>query len=300
MKKKAFRTPWLFILACTLPAFLLIIYFIIWPAIQVFYISFTDSSALALREPEMVGLANYAAMLQDAQFVNAFWNTAKLIIFAPLITVVFALILAFMVTQSKLKERAVYRTIFFFPSIVSIAVISIVWSFIFHPIRGSLNYFLMLIGIDKYYNEGFAWLSDPKSAIWGIAIAFIWQSVGYFMVMHIAAIDSISTEIFEAATIDGAGPIRKLLNITLPLIKEVVGITFIFALSGILDSSFSFSRVMTPSGQVGDVLLAYSYRMGFEQAQYGYAMAVTAFTLFIAVSLAAISRIYMNVQEREA
>jgi N-acetylglucosamine transport system permease protein len=239
-------------------------------------------------------------MLQNDQFWNAFKNTAKLVVFAPLITISLALILAFMVTQSKLKERAMYRTIFFFPSIVSITVISIVWSFIFHPIRGALNYILMLIGIDKYYEEGFAWLSDPKTAIWAIAVAFIWQSVGYFMVMHIAAIDSISTEIFEAATIDGAGPVRKLVNITLPLIKEVVGITFIFALSGILDSSFSFSRVMTPRGHVGDVLLSYSYRMGFEQAQYGYAMAITAFTLVIAVVLAAVSRTYSASQERGA
>ena len=296
MKKGNKRPPWLFIAACSLPAFLLASYFILWPAIQVFYQSFTNSTVLKLREPEFIGFANFATMFGDKRFITAFWNTAKLALAAPFITILFALVLAFMVTQSKLKERGVYRTIFFFPSIVSMTVIGIVWSYVFHPTRGILNMVLVKMGFENF--DGFPWLASSSTAIWAIAVAFIWQSAGYFMVMHIAAIDGISTEIFEAAKIDGASPLRQLTHITLPLIKEIVGITLIFSLSGILDSSFTFSRVMTPKGQA-EVLLSYSYTQGFTNAQYGYAMAITAFTLTIAVFLAAISRFYTGRQEME-
>ncbi|MCL1820509.1 MAG: sugar ABC transporter permease [Oscillospiraceae bacterium] len=293
--RRPFKTK-MFIAVCTLPAFLLAAYFIIWPAVQVLYQSFTNSTVLGLREPEFVGMKNFVNMFGDKNFMTAFWNTAKLVLAAPFFTVVFALILAFMVTQSKLKERGLYRTVFFFPSIVSITVIGIVWSFIFHPTRGVLNKLLALVGQTSFEEQGFAWLVDPNTAIWAIAVAFIWQSAGYFMVMHIAAIDGVADEIFEAATIDGAGQVRKLLSITLPLIKDIVGITFIFSLSGILDSSFTLSRVMTPRGQA-EVLLSYSYTQGFTNAQYGYAMAITAFTLIIAIGLAALSRFVTSRQE---
>ena len=284
------KKPWLFIAVCVAPAFLLVVFAIVWPAIQVFYQSLTNSTVLALKEPEFVGFGNFKAMFGDRHFWAAFWNTAKLVAIAPIFTIAGALVLAFAVTQSKLRERSLYRTVFFFPSIISITIIGIAWSFIFHPTRGALNKLLAIAGYASFEAEGFAWLADPNTAIWAIAVAFIWQSAGYFMVMHIAAIDSIPTETFEAATVDGAGAARKLFSIALPLIKNIVGITFIFALSGILDSSFALSRIMTPRGQA-EVLLSYSYTQGFVNAQYGYAMAITAFTLVIAIALAGLSRL---------
>ena len=283
------KKPWFFIMVCVLPAFLLVAYTIIWSSVQVFYQSFTNSTVLMINEPVFVGLANFRTMFSDSHFWAAFWNTARLVLVAPLITIAIALILAFMVTQSKLRERGFYRTVYFFPSIISIAVIGIVWSFIFHPTRGVLNEVLAVAGFPAFKEEGFAWLANPDTAIWAIAVAFIWQSAGYFMVMHIAAIDSIPTETFEAATIDGAGGVRKLTSIALPLIRNIVGITFIFSLSGILDSSFALSRIMTPRGQA-EVLLSYAYTQGFTNAQYGYGMAITAFTLVIAIIFAGLSR----------
>jgi len=248
-----------------------------------------------MQSAEFIGLKNYSDMFGDRRFIEALNNTGRLLLVAPVITIVFALILAVMVTQSKLKERNFYRTVFFFPSIVSMTVIGIVWSFIFHPRMGLLNVLLVGLGFEQF--EHFPWVADPTTAIWTVAVAFIWQSAGYFMVMHIAAIDGVSADVYEAATIDGAGPIRKLVSITLPLIKNIVGITFIFAISGILDNSFALSRVMTPKGRA-DVLLTYIYTQGFENARYGYAMAITAFTLILAIGLAAISRLVTGSKER--
>jgi N-acetylglucosamine transport system permease protein len=290
MRKK----PFIFIGVCVLPSFLLALLVIILPTIQVFYLSLTNASSLGFRKPEYVGLANYKAMLLNEQFLMALANTAKLLFVAPLITITFALILAYIITQSKLKERSVYRTILFFPSVISITVVGIVWSFVFHPTKGLLNKLLAGLGFTSFAEEGYAWLSNPKTAIWAIVAVFVWQSVGYFMVMHIAAIDAIPNEVFEAATIDGAGAVRILWDITLPLIIDIVGITMVFALSGILDSSFSFSRVMTPNSQAGDVLLTYAYKLGYELPQYGYAMGVTTITLLIAFALAMTCRGFLR------
>lgn len=292
--KRKSNTPWLFIALCVLPAFLLTAYFIIWPAIQVLRLSFTDASVLNIGQAEFVGLQNYKDMFEDKHFYQALSNTGKLLLVAPVFTIFFALLLAFTVTQSGLKERGLYRTVFFFPSIVSMTVIGIVWSFIFHPTMGILNYILVGMGFTGF--EAFPWTANSATVIWTIAVAYIWQSAGYFMVMHIAAIDSISESVYEAATIDGAGAVTKLFRITLPLIKNIVGITFIFALSGVLDNSFTLSQIMAPRGK-GEVLLTYIYTQGFRNSQYGYAMAITAFTLAMAIALSILSRVITDRQE---
>ena len=295
--KKLTKTPWVFILICILPAIVLTSYFIIWPTIQVMWLSFTNAKALSYFNAEFIGLDNYSYMFRDKRFIQALQNTLKLLAVAPIVTVSCSLLLAFMVTQSKLKERGFYRTIFFFPSMLSLSVISITWSFVFHPRFGLLNGLLGALGFETL--SQFPWMGDPKTALWTIATAFIWQSAGYFMVMHIAAIDGISAEIYEAAAIDGAGSFRKLFGITLPLIKNIVGITFIFSISGILDASFTLSSVMTGGGPNGasTVLLSYVYRQGITNSEYGYAMAITAFTLAMAIGLAAYSRFVTSRQE---
>jgi len=281
-----------------LPALALSAYFILWPAIQVLWLSFTNARTLSYFSASFIGLDNYTYMFNDRRFIQALQNTLKLLAAAPVITIINALLLAFMVTQSKLGERGFYRTVFFFPSILSMVFIGVTWSFVFHPTMGLLNGFLELTGLGALARP---WLADSTTALWAIAVAFIWQSAGYFMVMHVAAIDGISNEVYEAATIDGAGPVRKLINITLPLIKDIVGITFIFAVSGILDGSFTFASVMTQGGPNGasTVLLMYIYNQGVRNGEFGYAMAITAFTLALAVCLALLSRLITSRQQQE-
>jgi N-acetylglucosamine transport system permease protein len=295
--KKVGKPPLLFIVICLAPAVLLTAYFIFWPTIQLLRLSFTNAKALSYSVARFIGLKNYAYMFTDKRFIQALQNTLKLFAVVPLITIFGALVLAFMITQSKLPERAFYRTVFFFPSIISMAVISITWSFIFHPTMGLLNGFLEIIGLGHLAQP---WIGNASTALWTIAAAFIWQSVGYFMVMHIAAIDSIPAEVYEAATIDGAGPVYKLFGITLPLIKNIVGITFVFSVSGILDGSFTFSSIMTNGGPNGasTVLLSYIYNQGIRNGEYGYGMAITAFTLTLAIGLSVISRFITDRKSR--
>lgn len=99
------------------------------------------------------------------------------------------------------------------------------------------------------------WLGDSRTALWCVAVTLIWQAVGYYMVMYIAAIDGISADVFESATIDGAGYFRKLVSITIPLLKEIIGITFVLSLAGTINLSFIVVTIMTGVGR--QVVLLY-------------------------------------------
>ena len=287
-QKKAQPLPVLFICISVLPAVILTLMFTIWPTVQALYLSFTNATSLGLNN-KFVWLDNYIYMFHDKSFIQALKNTAKLMAVVPVITIFCSLVLAFVLNQCKLKEMVLYRTIFYFPNIVSLTVVGIIWSFVFHPNVGIVNKILGAVGLESLQRS---WLRDSKTALWCIAFTLLWQAAGYYMVMHIAAMDGISPEIYESATLDGASAWRKLVSITMPLMKDIIGITFVLALSGTINLSFVLSQVMTGGGPNGasSVLLQYMYTQGFVNGNFGYAMAITVFTLAISVALSMLSR----------
>lgn len=287
-QKKAQPLPVLFICISVLPAVILTLMFTIWPTVQALYLSFTNATSLGLNN-KFVGLDNYIYMFHDKSFIQALKNTAKLMAVVPVITIFCSLVLAFVLNQCKLKEMVLYRTIFYFPNIVSLTVVGIIWSFVFHPNVGIVNKILGAVGLESLQRS---WLGDSKTALWCIAFTLLWQAAGYYMVMHIAAMDGISPEIYESATLDGASAWRKLVSITMPLMKDIIGITFVLALSGTINLSFVLSQIMTGGGPNGasSVLLQYMYTQGFVNGNFGYAMAITVFTLAISVALSMLSR----------
>lgn len=287
-QKKAQPLPVLFVCISVLPAVILTLMFTIWPTLQALYLSFTNATSLGLNN-KFVGLDNYIYMFHDKSFIQALKNTAKLMAVVPVITIFCSLVLAFVLNQCKLKEMVLYRTIFYFPNIVSLTVVGIIWSFVFHPNVGIVNKILGAVGLENLQRS---WLGDSKTALWCIAFTLLWQAAGYYMVMHIAAMDGISPEIYESATLDGASAWRKLISITMPLMKDIIGITFVLALSGTINLSFVLSQVMTGGGPNGasSVLLQYMYTQGFVNGNFGYAMAITVFTLAISVALSMLSR----------
>ena len=287
-QKKAQPLPVLFICISVLPAVILTLMFTIWPTAQALYLSFTNATSLGLNN-KFVWLDNYIYMFHDKSFIQALKNTAKLMAVVPVITIFCSLVLAFVLNQCKLKEMVLYRTIFYFPNIVSLTVVGIIWSFVFHPNVGIVNKILGAVGLESLQRS---WLGDSKTALWCIAFTLLWQAAGYYMVMHIAAMDGISPEIYESATLDGASAWRKLVSITMPLMKDIIGITFVLALSGTINLSFVLSQVMTGGGPNGasSVLLQYMYTQGFVNGNFGYAMAITVFTLAISVALSMLSR----------
>lgn len=292
---KTQKKPVGFICICVIPTLLLTLFFTIIPTLRAFYLSLTSATALSLN-PKFIGLENYSYMFQDKSFLQALGNTAKLLAVVPVITIAFALVLAFIIHQTKLKERGLYRTILYFPNLVSMTVVGIIWSFVFHPTMGLLTSLMKKAGLGAYV---LPWAGDSRTALWCIAIALVWQATGYYMIMHIAAMDGISAEIYEAAKLDGASSFRQFISITIPLMKNIIGITFVLAMSGTLVLSYVLSTVMTGGGPNGasTVLLKYMYDQGFVQGNFGYAMAIAVFSLAISVGLSMISRKLSGTEE---
>jgi N-acetylglucosamine transport system permease protein len=277
-----------FVAACVLPGLFMVLLFLIYPLLSSVSMSFTDAMSLTSRA-QFLGLDNYVRMLTvDPHFRAALRNTLHYMAVVPIVVMFLSLFFAFALTQSKLKERGVYRTLFFLPSVLSLVVVAVVFSAIFDPRpRGPLNSILGLFG-----SEPVPWLGSSTFAIWAIIIVMIWQATGYYMVLHIAAIDSIGKEIFEAADIDGATGAAKLFRITIPMLKDTIGITYILALSSTMGTSFILGRVMTAFGPGTStlVLLGHMYNMAFGAAVFGYAMAIAVFSLAMALILSYISR----------
>lgn len=298
-KKKAGlnRLPVAFICVCVLPTLLLTVTFIIIPTLRALWMSFSNSTALGLNS-KFVWFENYQYMFRDESFLQAMGNTFKLLAVVPAITIIFALVLAFMLSQTKLRERGFYRTVFYFPNIISLTVVGVIWSFVFHPNMGIVNTFLKFIGLDALTRP---WVGDARTSLWCIAVTLVWQATGYYMIMHMAAMDGISNEIYEAATIDGASSFRKFASITVPLMRDIIGITFVLAMSGTMNLSFVLSKVMTGGGPNGasTVLLQYMYEQGFVNGNFGYAMAITVFSLTISVLLSMLSRRLSNREEKK-
>ena len=290
------KNPALFILLCTAPAFLLTIWFVLIPTGRALLMSLTDSTSISMNY-HFVGFENFRDMFKDRRFMQALNNTLRLMLVVPIITLTVSLVLASVISRARIAEKGFYRTVFFFPSIVSMTVVGIIWSFVFHPTMGILNTLLNNIGLGALAAP---WLGDSSKALWAIAATLVWQAAGYYMVMHIAAMDGIAPEIYEAATIDGATGLRQFISITLPLIKDIIGITYVLSLSGTINLSYVLSSVMTGGGPNGSstVLLQYMYKQGMGNANFGYAMAITVFTLGISIVLSGVSRWLSGRQER--
>ena len=255
------------------------------PMVNAIYLSFTSSTALSVGfNSKFVFLDNYRYMFQDKDFLQALFNTLKLMLVIPAVTIFLSLVFAFILTQGQLKEKSFYRTVFFFPSIVSMTVVGIVWSFVFNPTRGILNHMLDLFHLSTWKH---AWLGEGKTALWCIGAAQVWQAIGYYMVMHVASIDGISQEVYEAASIDGATGVQKFFKITIPLLRRSIGTTYILSLSGTINLSFTLSNVMTGGGpnHATEMPGTYIFMKGFTENQMGYACAISVAVLLFALVL---------------
>ena len=287
--KKPNKLPVGFVCICVLPALFMVSLFILYPTAQALIMSTFDTTNLALGFGNFIGLDNYVHMFTaDIHFRTAVSNTLRLMAVVPAVTVFLAMLFAFALTQSKLKEKGIYRILFFFPSILSLVVVAAVWSALLGPTsRDPVNRVLGFFNIDSVL-----WLGDVRYALWAIAIVMIWQAVGYFMVLLLSSVDSINKEIFEAAEIDGAGGVSKLFRITVPLIKDQIGICYVLSIAGTMAISFTLTWVMTDSGPgtATLVLLGHIFRTGFLASAFGYAMAIVVFSIALALTLSVISR----------
>lgn len=283
--KSAKRTG--FLLACILPSLILYIVFVLYQSISVFANSAYNWSGLSA-DKEFVGFKNFITLFHDDKVWQALKNTVFLIIFVTIVTMCLSLALAYALTRTKLREKNLYRTLFFFPNVLSIVVIGALFEQIYSPNTGILNSGLEKLGLSGLKHM---WLGDPKTVLWAIGFAMIWQAFGYYMVIYLAGMDSISPELYEVAEIEGASKIYQFFKVTLPLMWEIIRVSIILFINSNISLSFTMVTVMTDGAPNGssEVLLSYMYRQGFGNANYGYAMAIAVFIFLFSFGLALVA-----------
>jgi multiple sugar transport system permease protein len=232
------------------------------------YISLHTWSIVEPVKP-FVGLANYTRLLADADFWHALGTSALYTLHVP-VSMALALGLALLLNR-PLRGVGIFRTLFFLPSITSFVAIAMVWQWIYNPDFGLANWVLRLFGV-----PGSDWLTHPATALPALMLMAVWIGVGYQMVIYLAGLQGIPQSIQEAATIDGAGPVRRFFRITLPLLKPT---TFFVLVTSIIGSFQVFTQVyiMTEGGPVRatDVVVYHIYAAAWDEFRMGAASAMS-------------------------
>jgi len=178
--------------------------------------------------------------------------------------------------------------VFYIPNILSVVVISAIFSAIYDPANGMLNSLLALFRGETY--EPVYWLGDPKIVIFSLVGALVWQAVGYYMVMYMASMSSVPESLYECANLEGAGRIKQFFSITIPLIWTNIRTTLTFFIISSINMSFLLVKAMTSGGPDGatEVFLSYMYKQAYTNSTYGYGMAVGVVVFLFSFALSAI------------
>ncbi len=259
------------------PALLIYIIIIVFPGIYSVVLSLFEWNGVA--EKRFVGLANYVKLFtNDDIFRIALKNNVIWIVLTVCITVVLALILA-LVLNGKFTGRIVYRSIFYFPYMLSWIVIGIIWKWMYNPNFGMTNTFLGAVGLDSLKGS---YLSNPKIALYCIFAAALWQGLGQPMLYFLAGLQTMSSDVLEAARIDGAGKINLFIRIIVPMLKE----TFVIVLATQIIASmkvYDIIYVMTDSGPANSTqtLATYMYNQTFSYNNLGMGSTVATIMVII-------------------
>ncbi|MFJ3586667.1 carbohydrate ABC transporter permease [Streptomyces sp. NPDC090127] len=275
--------------------------FVIWPFIQSIYYSFTDWSGLS-PEFRMVGFDNYSRMLDDEVFWKSLQHSLTFAVVLPLVTVGLALFFAFMLNVGGRRRRGAaiagvrgssfYKIVYFFPQVLSIAIVALLFQFAYNPNSGAINSVLKGVGLGSIQPD---WLGDPNLALICVMVVLVWSTVGFFVVLFSAGMASIPKDFYEAALLDGANRFTTFFKITLPLLWDTVQSGWIYM--GILAlgaESFAVVQIMTvgPNGGGPDystiVLPLYVYQKAFRDGQAAYATTIGVALLVVTLLFAAV------------
>ena len=274
-----------FVFLCVAPATILFFIFMILPTLNVFRMSLYERGAYSPNET-FVGLKNFQHLLKDTQFIRSMQNMILLVVVVTIITFAFALVFAAILTREKIKGQNFFRVIFYIPNILSVVVISAIFSAIYDPNNGMLN---SLIALFREPGEvPTLWLGNQQLVIYSIAIALVWQAIGYYMVMYMASMASIPESIYESVNLDGAGRVKTFFSITIPLVWTNIRTTLTFFIISTINLSFLFVKAMTSGGPNGasDVALNYMYSQK-DAGLYGYSMAIGVVIFLFSFALSA-------------
>ncbi|OUM98977.1 MAG: hypothetical protein BAA02_14955 [Paenibacillaceae bacterium ZCTH02-B3] len=265
------------------PALVFFAIFFVFPLVATVYLSGREWDLLgpALEAPG-VGFRHYVEIWQDDRFVKALINTFLYVLACIAFMPPLALGVAWMLNEVKVVPWF-WRLLFFLPVVTSSVAMSLVWQYIFDPTYGPLNEALKALGL-----RPLGWIMDPDLSLVSLIIVSLWQGIGYHAIIYLAGLQGIPDDYYEAATIDGAGAVRKFFHITLPLLKPTS--LFVFVMVAInAFQAFTPFYVITNGGPIdsSNVLGLYIYKTAFDFLNMGKAsaMAVVLFVLVVLVSV---------------
>lgn len=248
--------------------------FYLWPVVRTAYFSFTKWGAFG--GSTWIGLGNYRSLFHDHEVLQALRNTAIYTLIV-LLAVPIAMVVAAMLNQRGLRGVSVYRVFYFLPVVTIPAAVAIVWRLLYNGDYGIINYLLSLVGIKGPY-----WLSSPTFALVAISIVGIWMVLGQQIIIFLAGLQAIPQELHEAAAIDGAGPARRFMSVTVPLLTPSIFFVTVLSVIGTFQM-FDLMYVMidpnNPAIAQTRTIVYLFYERGFIDNDRGYAAAI-AFLLF--------------------
>lgn len=262
----------LFIATFILPTLAFFGMFTIYPVIKGLYYSFFDWSGMS-KNKEFIGFDNFKEMWHDPIVWKAVGND-YLLVAGKVVGIMFlATLFAVALTRFRFKMAGFFRSIFFIPNVISVVVIGVLWNFIYNPQIGFLNAFLSLFTKEPVT---ITWLGFASHTIWMLLPPAIWAGIGFYMILLIAAIQSIPASYYEAAELEGANQWRQFTGITLPLVWEQMKVSVLNIMMTTLNGSFVIVWIMTEGGPDNStqVMGSYLYQMAFRQFHFGYGASI--------------------------
>jgi ABC-type sugar transport system permease subunit len=275
-------TGWAF----ALPFFLIFLVFMAGPILASLVLSFTDFGLRDLRNPlgtTFIGLDNYIELVGDPSFRIALFNTAYFVLIGVPLTLGLGLAVALLLDRGIRSFRTMFRVGYYLPVVTSIVAVAVVWRFVLNPDYGLLNMTLGTMGI-----EGPNWLGNEVLAMPSLIAMAAWRNLGFAMVLFLAGLQTIPVQLYEAASIDGAGRWAAFKSVTLPLLRPTLLFAVVITTIGYLQV-FEEPFVMTDGGPLDRTLSVsmFMYEEGFEFFHQGYAAAI-AWVLFLLVAIVAV------------
>jgi ABC-type sugar transport system permease subunit len=286
-------TTGLWIFLFLLPFLLLFGAFTLWPLVATIIYSFFDWNGIAaLSSENFVGLSNYQELIHDPLFWQSFWNTLLFAVANTLIKLPLSLFLAIILTRRWLWLKRFFRTVFFVPIILPVALAGQIFTFLLNPSNGALDSFLLGIGLLK---QPIDLLGNESTSLWTVVIISVWQIFGQYMLYWMAALQNVPEELYEAAQIDRVGAWRQFVHITLPTIAPMA---VVIGLLGLVNALHVFGVVVTMTGggpgTSSYVLSYYIYEAAFQNMpfRYGYASAAAVLFVILAAIFVSVQRFF--------
>jgi len=282
----------LFILTFLVPPIALYAIFVISPYLQTFQIASTNWGGLS-PEYQFVGLENFNRLIHDEYVWNALGHNAIMLVVLPIVTIGLGLFFASMLSvggQGKragirgVRGSALYRVVYFFPQVLSVALIGVLWREMYAPNSGLINGALRAIGLGSLARP---WLGDPTFAFWAVLAVLVWMNVGFYVVLFSAGMQAIPRDIYEAAALDGAERFATLRRITIPLLWDTIQVAWVYLAIAALDG-FAIFQIITDGGPgfSSDVIGLRQYNTAFTDSHFGYASAMGVAMFFLTLSIA--------------